>query len=286
MTTQTHWMEYGEPTGNDRVEATKRVTYQTGPNERCEDDVIRGTLSYDALEVWEESEHVHEDGSLCLSSLDSETREFVESQFEEKHTDAINGELTDDEIADAINSQGGGGDHPNSITVREVRDALNFIARSAQEVWGTWMDNIENNDTEVVAETSDVLVVSTGTVNVVSEELDAMEYEGELNRDGEDRSILASIITNCMHKIARQHSGRNWSVDYPWVLPRPDRDGQLYVEAVVNSLQKRGLSPGQAWAYYGVEIRGESRNQWGSRKGDADHKNVSDALEKAKSKLP
>lgn len=52
------------------------------------------------------------------------------------------------------------------------------------------------------------------------------------------------------------------------------------------TLQRRGLSPGQAWAYYGVEIRGESRNSWGRRKGDHDHKNVSDALEKAKQKLP
>jgi len=203
-----------------------------------------------------------------------------------KDTDAINAELSDDEITSAINSQGGGGDHPDAITVDEVRDALAFIAESAQEVWSTWMDNIEDGNAEVVEETADVLVVSTGSVNVVSEELDAMDYEGRLNREGEDRSVLASIITNCMHKIARNHSDRNWSVDYPWVLPARGRDGQQYVEAVVNGLQRRGLTPGQAWAYYGVEIRGESRNSWGRRKGDHDHKNVSDALEKAKQKLP
>jgi hypothetical protein len=202
------------------------------------------------------------------------------------HTDAINAELSDDQISAAIGSQGGGGDHPDAFEVGEVRDALAFIAKSAQEVWGTWMDNIEHGETEVVEETGDIIVVSTGDINVVSEELDAMEYEGRLERDREARNILASIITNCMHKIARSHSDRGWSVDYPWVLPAPDRDGQIYVEAVVNGLQRRGLTPGQAWAYYGVEIRGESRNRWGSRKGDADHKNVSDALDKAKSKLP
>lgn len=279
-------MEYGEPVDDNRVEATKRITYQAGPNETREDDVILGTISYEALEVWEESNQVHDDRSLRLSGLEPGRREFVEAEFEESHTDAINGELADEEISTAINSQGGGGDDPDSITVREVRDALNFIARSAQEVWGTWMDNIENNDTELVVETPDILVVSTGAVNVVSDELDAMAAAGKLDREGEERGILASIITNCMHKIARKHSDRNWSMSHPWVLPRPGKDGQLYVESVVNGLQKRGLSPGQAWAYYGVEIRGESRNRWGSRKGDADHKNVSDALEKAKGKLP
>ena len=202
------------------------------------------------------------------------------------HADPINGELSDDEIQTAINSQGGGGDHPDAFDVDEIRDALAFVEYSARQVWETWMDNIENGDSELVAEAEDVIVVSTGPVNVCSEELDAMDYEGELDREGEERHILNSILTNCMHIIARKHSDRNWSVDYPWVLPRPGRDGQLYVEAVVNGLQKRGLSPGQAWAYYGVHIRGNSQRSWGLRKGDFDNKNVSDALTQAREKVP
>ena len=201
------------------------------------------------------------------------------------HTDPLNGELTDDQIRAAINSQGGDGDHPEAFDVDEVRDTLAFIGRSAGEVWGTWMDQIEDGDVEVVAETPNVIVVSTGTLNVCSDELDAMELEGELEREDEGRAVLHGIITQLMHEIAHSHVDRNWSVDYPWVLPRPDRDGQLFVEAVVNGLQRQGLTPGQAWAYYGVEIRGESRNSWGARKGDHDHKNVSNALEKAKRKL-
>ena len=200
--------------------------------------------------------------------------------------EVVASELSDEEITDAIDSQGGGGDHPDAVTVEEVRDTLSFIERSATEVWGTWMDNIEHNETEVVAETSSVIVVSTGEWNVVGDELEAMEFEGELEREGPARDILASIITNCMHKIARKHCDRNWSVDYPWVLPRPGHDGQDYVEATINSLLKRGLSPGQAWAFYGVEIRGNSRNLWSSRCGYADHSTVSEALRKAKRKLP
>jgi hypothetical protein len=202
------------------------------------------------------------------------------------HTDALNGELADDQIADTIKRQGGGGDHPETITVEEVRDTLAFIAESAREVWNTWMDNIEMNETNVVAETRDIIVVETGSVNVVSDELDAMERAGKLDRTGEWRGVLGSVITSLMHDIARSHAGRNWSVDYPWVLPRPDRDSQLYVEAVVNGLLRRGLSPGQAWAYYGVKIRGESRNKWAARCGYSDHSAVSEAVRKAERKLP
>lgn len=76
-------MEYGEPTDNDRVEVTKRVAYQTGPNEQREDDITQGTLSMDALEIWDEhAEAVHDDGSLELSTLDDETRGLLESEFE------------------------------------------------------------------------------------------------------------------------------------------------------------------------------------------------------------
>lgn len=202
-------------------------------------------------------------------------------------TDALNTELTDGQITDAMFASGADDpDHPDAITVAEVRDALAFIAESANEVWGTWMDNIERGDTELIAETSNVLVVSTGEHNPVGEELDSMERAGRLDRDVQGRSVLVDVITSCMHKIARDHTDRNWGYSYPWVLPAPDSNGQLYVECVVNGLQRRGLSPGQAWAYYGVEIKGESMNRWGKKKGDHDHKNVSDALEKAKAKLP
>jgi len=93
MTAQpTHWLEYGEPIeGEQRVEATHRVTYITGPNESREDDVTRGTLSYEALTIgWgenDENEHVHDDGSLCLSALNTETRERVMAGFEEIRDD-------------------------------------------------------------------------------------------------------------------------------------------------------------------------------------------------------
>lgn len=60
---------------------------------------------------------------------------------------------------------------------------------------------------------------------------------------------------------------------------------QRFIEAVINGLISRGLSPGQQWAYYGVIIRGNSRNQWAQRGGYADRSAVSEAARKAKGKI-
>lgn len=84
--TQSRWFEYGEPTDGDRVEATVRTTYATGPNETREDDVERGTVAMSALDLLDESdeirEHTHDDGSVLLSALDGETERELLATFE------------------------------------------------------------------------------------------------------------------------------------------------------------------------------------------------------------
>jgi len=57
------------------------------------------------------------------------------------------------------------------------------------------------------------------------------------------------------------------------------------VEEIINDLLRQGLSPGQAWAYYGVEVRGHSRNEWSKKCGYSDHSAVSEPLRKAKEKM-
>lgn len=56
-------------------------------------------------------------------------------------------------------------------------------------------------------------------------------------------------------------------------------------ESLINDLLQKALSPGQAWAYYGVKVRGYSRNEWAKRCGYSDHSAVSEALRKAEAKL-
>jgi|AKVG01.1.fsa_nt_gi uncharacterized protein YoaH (UPF0181 family) len=192
----------------------------------------------------------------------------------------INGLVDDDTIKEAIKSNDDP-DHPDAWTVDEIRELLAWVQRGAEEGWDIYMDNVEDGHSKVVYEGTQAIVLSTGEYNNVLEELE--HYEG----DHEIDSQAMSIVTQIHHELARERCDRSWSVDYPFVMIKPDGtgDGQRYVEAVINSLCERGLSPGQAWAYYGVEIRGNSRNQWAHRMGYDDHSTVSQAVRKAKQKL-
>lgn len=192
-------------------------------------------------------------------------------------TEHISDETIEAGIKDRLNTLG----HPDDPDVEDIRDALEWVQISITEGWADWCSNVENNETDVVYEDSDVIVFATGEHNVPRRDL-RDHYDGELDEHTPD------IVSAIHHALAREYTDYDWGYEYPLVVRKPETfdAGQQYVEAVVNGLQKHGLSPGQAWAYYGVEIRGQSMNSWGRRKGDADHKNVSDALEKAKKKLP
>lgn len=86
MTQRTRWFEYGEPTGEGRVEAEIRTTYHTGPNEWRDDDVQRGTVALEALEALEDNEevqeHTHDDGSVMLSALSEDAEAELLETFQ------------------------------------------------------------------------------------------------------------------------------------------------------------------------------------------------------------
>ncbi len=209
---------------------------------------------------------------------------YVEADEPEIVTDGgedVTDHVEDETVEKAIEDHIGPMDHELTPSVETVREAVAWVQTGIEEVWSDWLSNVEHNESDVVYEDSDVIVFATGEHNVPRRDL-RNHYEGELPERVPD------VVSAIHHDIARELTDYDWGYEYPLVVRKPESfdAGQQYVEAVVNGLQKRGLSPGQAWAYYGVEIRDNSRNQWGIRKGDHDHKNVSDALEKAKQKLP
>jgi hypothetical protein len=209
---------------------------------------------------------------------DSDDEPEVVTDGGEDFTDHV----TDQTIQHAI-AQNDDREHSNAHTVAEIRELLGAIQEGAEYAWATYMDHVEDGDAEVVSEDSDTIVLDTGEHNSVADDLE-YGYDGVV----EITPIAKTIVTQVHHELARERCEHNWGTTYPFVIAKPDEfdAGQRYTEAVMNGLQQRGLSPGQAWAYYGVEIRGNSRNNWGLRKGDHDHKNVSDALQKANQKLP
>lgn len=79
----------------------------------------------------------------------------------------------------------------------------------------------------------------------------------------------------------------DWSTSNPVVLTKPGTfDAALQnVEAVYSGLFRQELSPGQAWEYHWVTIRGKLRNEWAMLCGYADHLVVSEAVRKATDKL-
>jgi len=187
----------------------------------------------------------------------------------------------DDQTIEGAISQYDDPDHPDATTIAEVRDALAWVQQTIEEVWADWLSNVENNESEVVYEDRDYIVFATGEQNVPRRDLREY-YDGDLNERTPD------VVSAIHHDLARNLCDYDWGYAYPLVVRKSDgiEDGQQYTEAVINSLLKRDLSPGQAWAYYGVEIRGNSRNKWATRCGYSDHSAVSEAVRKAKRKLP
>jgi len=191
----------------------------------------------------------------------------------------VTSHVDDETITEAIEQHDDPG-HEDATTVAEVRDILAALDESGAVHWSEWLDNIESGETDVVAETDELIVLNTGTIDKIREEI---EHHPEIDPDAPTVDVVSAV----MHDVAREHSDHDWGVTYPFVVRKSGSfaDGQEYVEAVLNGLRQRGVSPGQAWAYYGVKIRGHSRNQWATRCGYSDHSAVSESVRKAESKL-
>lgn len=203
--------------------------------------------------------------------LPSETRQNMIDRIDD----------VDGETIEAAIKQHDDPDHPDATSVSEARDALVWLQESFEDIWKDWVNNLERGELELVHEDRDVIVFSTGEENVVKREL-YHHYDGDLDDIGRD------IVYNVHITLAREITNYDWGYEYPVVVGKTDgiNDGQHYVEAVINNLLRRDLSPGQAWAIYGVKIRGNSRNQWAARCGYSDHSAVSEAVRKGLDKLP
>lgn len=187
--------------------------------------------------------------------------------------------VDDATIEDAIESNDDSG-HPDAWAIEEVRDALAQVQRSFEGFWSEHMDGVEDGSLEVVSDDGDIVVFADHAGCGWGEEMDALELDREADR------TLGRILQQIQHEIARERTDYSWSTADPFVVRKPEgaRDGQRYVEAVVNGLMREGLSPGQAWAVYGVHVLGYSRNKWASMCGYSDHSAISEPLRKAEEK--
>lgn len=220
---------------------------------------------------------VHGDGFEATEDDSEGDEEAAETEETEAEIVADGGEaatehVSEESVDSAIGSEGT--DDERAV----LRDALADVQASVQEYWGEWMQAVEEGSAEVVAEDDDAIVIADHSGYNWTEELDALDVSEDWMLQAVQDAHLAE---------ARDRTDWDWSASDPFVVAKRGSidDGELLVDAIVNSLVRRGCSPGQAWAYYGVVIRGNSRNAWSKRCGYSDHSAISEPLRKAEEKL-
>lgn len=171
------------------------------------------------------------------------------------------------------------------ISIENLSDILHAVQEDVEELWDDYMSAVEEGDLIIVAEEDDYLVLADLEGIFWQNQIDSViQYANLLGVqvEGVPETVLAAH-----HNAAQRNTDYSWATANPVVISKPNGfdNGQSFVEAGINSLIAEGLSPGQAWAYYGVILRGNSRNAWANRTGYTDHSTVSEAVRKAKEKL-
>lgn len=188
--------------------------------------------------------------------------------------------ITPDDIETAISDLGA------EIELEDLDDIIVAVQEDIEDRWSEFMAQMERGDLRLVEETEEALVFEDKGKVFWQDELDhVVEYIDLLGAD-QEKSPEALIATH--HNAAYRLTDHNWATTNPVVVGKPAgfEFGNQYVESLIISLLFQGLSPGQAWAYFGVEFQNSSRNKWASRCGYSDHSSVSAAVRKAKEKLP
>lgn len=206
---------------------------------------------------------------------DDDEQEIVTDGGEDV-TDHVDDETIEAAMKDHLNVLG----HDEDPDVEDIRDAVAWVQQGMAEAWSDWLTSVEHNEAQIVFEDSETVVFATGEDNVPRRDLRDY-YDGELHE------MTPEIVSLVHHKLARDICDYDWSYTYPLVIRKPESfdAGQQYVESIISGLQKSGLSPAEAWAYYGVEIRGNSQSSWARRAGK-DQSTINRSLKRAKKKLP
>lgn len=185
--------------------------------------------------------------------------------------------LTDEEIRAVIDHYDDP-EHPDALDVDDARDGLAAVQATLASAWDDHLSAVRRGDLEVAADEGAVVVLQDPDRTAWDRLLDAIDCH-----DGVERTILRVVH----HQAATRLLDRSLEGVDPIVVRKPaDADaGQRYLEAVQDHLLRRGLSAGEAWAYYGVELRGYSTREWARRSGRDDHVAVGDAVETARDRL-
>lgn len=185
--------------------------------------------------------------------------------------------FTDEEIAAVIDHYDDP-DHPDALSVSAVRARLGTLQTHLEADWEAHLDAVRSGTLDVARDTGDVVVFRDDGRTAWNRLLDDRGWY-----DSVDRTILRVVH----HQAATRLTDREFDGSDPIVAAKPAgaESGQRFVEALINRFLDAGLLPNEAWAYYGIEIRGYDGRVWADRCGYEDRIAVADAVETARAKL-
>lgn len=186
------------------------------------------------------------------------------------------GEFTNGDIKAAIQQQDDP-DHPDAVTVAEVREVLTEIQRDHELFWDDHMDVLEDGTYTLVAETRESIVLSVpfGESLYIS-----------IKEAGVDDEILRDVIVNVMHRAAERLTDYNWGTRDPLVIAKPagTNAGERLAQATIEWAVSEGCTPSQALDWYMTEHGRYSQNQWAAKRGK-DQSTVSGNVNEARGKI-
>jgi len=169
-------------------------------------------------------------------------------------------------------------DHPDALSVPEVRELLAAVQREVESRWEDCLTRIRGGDLVPARDDDAVVVLRDPTRRLWDELLDGIDRYLEVER---------TVVRVTHHQAASRHCDREFDGSDPLVVRKPASAtaGQRFTEAVVAGLLAAGVRADEAWAYYGVEVRGYALDEWADRCGYDGAVRVTDAVETARDRL-
>lgn len=192
--------------------------------------------------------------------------------------EARTGHVTDDDVRTVLEHYDNP-EHPDALSLSDVRARLATIQAGLEDDWPGVLTAIREGHLVVTSDDGRVAVLRDTERRWWDERLDALEVY-----DGVERTVLRVTHYRTATRLIPE---ADFDGSDPIVVRKPaDAEaGQRFAEAVVTSLRRRGLPPEEAWAYYGVEVRGYDGAEWADRKGHDDRLHVAEAVEAARERL-
>lgn len=193
-------------------------------------------------------------------------------------TDAERTRHIEDEEIEAVVDHYDDPDHPDALSVPEARDLLAAVQRAIESRWDDYLTAVRRGDLDVVRDTGGVVVLQDPSRSEWDRLLDAIDRYDQV-----DRTILRVVH----HQAAKRLLDREFDGVDPVVARKPSdaEAGQRFGDAIMLHLLREGVPADEAWAYYGVEIRGRPVREWADRCGIEDRVTVADGVDTARDRL-